>query len=78
MTTAPPTTNPTAEPNARRAPSISRRPTDWPIRIVAAMPNPNTAENIRNMMMLALLVAASAPSPRKRPTQIELIEPFSD
>jgi hypothetical protein len=30
------------------------------------------------MMILALDVAASAPSPRKRPTQIVLIEPFSD
>ena len=28
--------------------------------------------------MLALDVAASAPSPRKRPTQIALIVPFSD
>ena len=29
-------------------------------------------------MILALDVAASASSPRKRPTQIALIEPFSD
>ena len=76
--TDPTPTSPIAEPSARRAPSMSRRPIDWPTRMVAAMPNPNTALKVRNMMMLALLVAASAPSPRKRPTQIELIEPFSD
>ena len=29
-------------------------------------------------MVLALAVAATAPSPRKRPTQIVLIEPLSD
>ncbi len=42
------------------------------------MPKPKTAPNIRNMMMLAFDVAASAASPRKCPTQIVLIDPFSD
>ena len=78
MTTDAASTSPTAEPNARRAPSTSRRPQLCPTRIVAAMPKPNTIPNIRNMMILALLVAASASSPRKRPTQIVLIEPLSD
>ena len=34
--------------------------------------------NIRNMTRFALEVAASAPSPRKRPTHTALIEPLSD
>src|SRR3546814_14150450 len=42
---------------------------------VAAMPKPKKAPNIRNMMMLALAVAASALLPRNCPTQIELTEP---
>jgi hypothetical protein len=78
MIIAPPRTSPTADPKARRAPSRSCRPKLWPTRIVAAMPKPNTAPKVRNMMMFAFEVAASAPSPRKRPTQIALIEPFSD
>ena len=42
------------------------------------MPKPNTNEISRNMTILALDVAASAFSPRKRPTQIALTVPFSD
>src|SRR6478672_8174002 len=42
------------------------------------MPKPKTKAISRNMVILALEVAASACSPRKRPTQIALIEPFSD
>ena len=42
------------------------------------MPKPNTNAISRNMTRLALEVDASAFSPRKRPTQIALIEPFSD
>ena len=42
------------------------------------MPKPNTKAVSRNMTMLALDVAASAPSPRKRPTQMALTVPFSD
>src|SRR5947209_13590535 len=48
------------------------------MRMVEAMPNPNTNAVSRNITMLALEVAASAPSPRSRPTQIALIVPFSD
>ena len=51
---------------------------DWPIRMVAAMPMPNTEPIRKNMMVLALAVAVSALSPRKRPTQIALTEPLSD
>src|SRR5690606_675354 len=32
----------------------------------------------RNMMLLALAIAPSASSPRKRPTQMALTEPLSD
>lgn len=78
MINAPPSTSPTADPNARRAASRSCRPIACPIITVAAMPKPNTAPKVRNMMMLALDVAASALSPRKRPTHTALIEPFSD
>ncbi len=42
------------------------------------MARPNTAAKVRNMTMFALLVAASAASPRKLPIQIALIEPLSD
>src|SRR3546814_12559082 len=38
------------------------------------MPKPKKVANIRNMMMFALAVAASARSPRNCPTQIELTE----
>src|SRR5690606_16125818 len=69
---------PTAVPKVRRAPSISRAPKRWPIFTVPAMPKPNAAPATRNMMMLALTVAASASSPIRRPTQIELIVPLSD
>src|SRR5947209_12816803 len=48
------------------------------MRMVEAIPKPNTKAVSRNITMLALEVAASAPSPRKRPTQIALIVPFSD
>ena len=53
-------------------------PNAWPMRMVEAMPKPNTKAVSRNMTMLALDVAASASSPRKRPTQMALIVPFSD
>src|SRR5436305_798593 len=46
--------------------------------MVEAIPKPNTKAVSRNITMLALDVAASAPSPRKRPTQMALIVPFSD
>src|SRR5436305_15279627 len=46
--------------------------------MVEAIPKPNTKAVSRNMTMLALDVAASALSPRKRPTQMALIVPFSD
>ena len=49
-------------------------PNAWPMRMVEAMPKPNTKAISRNMTMLALEVAASASSPRKRPTQIALID----
>src|SRR5438445_1729249 len=67
-----------AVPNTRRAASTSLRPHACPIRIVEAIPKPNTKAVSRNITMLALDVAARAPSPRKRPTQIALIVPFSD
>src|SRR5688500_713199 len=69
---------PTDVPNVRRAPSMSRAPKRWPILTVAAIPKPNAAPATRNMMMLALAVAASASSPISRPTQIELTVPESD
>src|SRR3954469_21433954 len=62
----------------RRAASTSLRPHAWPMRMVEAIPNPKTNEVSRNITMLALDVAASALSPRKRPTQIALTVPFSD
>src|SRR4051794_1998015 len=70
--------DPAAVPNTRRAWSTSFRPHAWPMRMVEAMPKPNTNEVNRNITMLALEVAANAPSPRKRPTQIALTVPFSD
>ncbi len=69
---------PVAEPKDRRAASMSPRPAAWAITTVDAMPKPNTTENIRNIVMFALAVAASACAPRNRPTQIALIDPFSD
>src|SRR4051812_10189923 len=48
------------------------------MRMVEAIPKPNTKAVSRNITILALDVAASAPSPRKRPTQIALTVPFSD
>src|SRR5256885_14522781 len=69
---------PAAVPNTRRAPSTSFRPQAWPMRMVEAIPKPNTNEVSRNITMFELDVAASALSPRKRPTQIALIVPFSD
>jgi len=51
---------------------------DWPIRMVAAMPIPNTEPIRKNMMLLALAVAVSAASPRNLPTQMALTDPFSD
>src|SRR4249919_2026542 len=69
---------PAAVPKMRRAPSTSFRPQYWPIRMVEAMPKPNTNAFSRNITILALDVAASACSPRKRPTQMALIVPFND
>jgi hypothetical protein len=69
---------PTALPKVRRAPSMSRAPKRCPILTVPAMPKPNDALSSRNMMMLALAVAASASSPISRPTQIELTVLESD
>ncbi|SOY58763.1 hypothetical protein CBM2585_B10029 [Cupriavidus taiwanensis] len=65
-------------PTTRRAWSTSRAPTAWPIMMVLAMLMPNTTPSRKNRMMLALEVAVSAASPRKRPTQTELMEAFSD
>ena len=65
-------------PTMRRASGRSRAPTDCATRMVAAMPMPNTVPRIRNSTRLALEVAVSADSPRKRPTQTALIEPLSD
>src|SRR3546814_2489064 len=75
MTTEKISARPITPPVARRAASMSPRPIDWPMSTVAAMPKPKKAPNIRNMMMLALAVAASALLPRNCPTQIELTEP---
>jgi len=50
----------------------------WPMRMVAAIATPKAAPISRNMTVLALEVAVSAASPRKRPTQMEFTEPFSD
>ena len=69
---------PTAVPKARRAASTSRRPNACAIRIELAMEKPKVKALARNITMLALAVAASASSPIRRPTQAELIDPFSD
>ena len=50
----------------------------WPINIVDAIPKPKTKEISMNMTMLPFAVAASASSPKDRPTQMALIDPFSD
>ena len=63
-----------AAPTPRRTSSMSPAPKAWPMRTVAAMPNPNTSAKIRNMTMLALAVAARASLPIKRPTHTALIE----
>ena len=68
---------PTTAPVARRAASVSPRPIAWPISTVAAIPKPKKVANIRNMMMFALAVAASALPPRNWPTHTELIDPDS-
>ncbi len=65
-------------PTTRRACAMSRAPMAWPIRMVEAMPKPNTEPIRKNMMLLAFAVAVSAASPRKRPTQTAFTEPFSD
>ena len=56
-------------PTTRRACAMSRAPIACPIRMVEAMPKPNTEPIRKNMMLLAFAVAVSAASPRKRPTQ---------
>ncbi len=42
------------------------------------MPTPNITPSSSKSTMVALVVAVSASGPSKRPTQIALIEPFSD
>ena len=69
---------PMAAPNARRAPSMSRRPMLWPTMIVAAMPKPKAPADRRNTTRFALTVAARAFSPSSFPSQTVLMEPFSD
>ncbi len=78
ITTDRPMKNVALVPMTRRACGRSRAPIDWPIRIEAAMPMPNTEPIRKNMMLLAFAVAVSAASPRKRPTQIAFTEPFID
>src|SRR5215472_13260455 len=53
-------------------------PMYWPTRIVAASATPKAAPIRRNITVLALEVAVSAASPRKRPTHTEFTEPFRD
>ena len=55
-----------------------RCPIAWPIKIVEAIPKPNTKEININIKILPFAVAANASSPRDWPTQIALIEPFND
>src|SRR3546814_652601 len=64
----------------RRPPRSTRMTHSFPTRRSSdlAIARPNTPANSRNMIRLALVVAASARAPRKRPTHIELIEPLSD
>ena len=69
---------PTAVPTTSRAAAMSRRPTACPIRMVEAMPKPKTKAVSRNMIRLPFVVAASAFSPRRRPTQTASIEPLAD
>ena len=42
------------------------------------MPKPNTVEKARKITLVAFDVAASAPSPRKRPIHTMLIDALSD
>src|SRR3546814_16557426 len=65
-------------PTARRIFATSPRPALCPTRIEVAIARPNTPANSRNMIRLALVVAASARAPRKPPPHTELIEPLSD
>ena len=65
-------------PITRRACTGSWAPMAWATRMVEAMPMPNTEPIRKNMMLLALAVATSASSPRKRPTQTAFTEPLSD
>jgi hypothetical protein len=64
---------PTTRFASRRLPA----PICWPTRMVADIERPNTPPNRRNITLLALEVAASDASPRNRPTQTVLTEPFS-
>lgn len=73
-----PKQKPTTVPNVRRAPSMSLAPKRCPILTVPAMPKPKAVLDSKNIMILALAVAANAASPISRPTQIELTVPFSD
>ena len=49
-----------------------------PMRMVEASATPKAAPIRRNITWLALAVAVSAASPRKRPTHTEFTEAFSD
>ena len=60
------------------ASGTSLAPMRWAMSMVAASAMPKAAPMSRNMTVLALEVAVSAASPRKRPTQIEFTEPLSD
>jgi hypothetical protein len=53
-------------------------PMYWPMSMVAASARPNAVPMSRNITLLAFEVAASAASPRKRPTQTEFTEALSD
>src|SRR5690242_12530480 len=65
-------------PTTRLASSSRFAPRYTPTRIVAAIDSPNTPPRIRNSTLFELVVAVSAASPRKWPTQNELMDAFSD
>src|SRR6185369_10462207 len=70
------TQKPVPAPKVCREAAMLRAPKCWPTLTVVAIEKPNTAENSRNMITLALAVAASALSPISRPTQTALTEPL--
>src|SRR5579863_3441679 len=65
-------------PTTRLVSARSLAPMHWPMRMVAAIATPKAAPISRNITVLALEVAVSAASPRKRPTQMEFTEALSD